>query len=91
MLAECAQPGASLDGVALAHGLPCNLAVGELVAQFHAADLAYHFQGDRLLVSPAENFSRQVEHPGQFSVGTTLKNWSIFNRRQQLSNRLALR
>jgi len=27
--------------------------------------------------------SRSIEHPGQFSSGTTLKKWSVFNRRQQ--------
>ncbi|NCX73753.1 MAG: hypothetical protein EBW88_10310, partial [Betaproteobacteria bacterium] len=32
--------------------------------------------------SPALKVSRRIEHPGQFSVGTTLKNWSIFVRHQ---------
>jgi len=33
--------------------------------------------------SPCLKVKQAIEHPGQFSVGTTLKNWSIFGRRQQ--------
>jgi len=32
--------------------------------------------------SPCLKVKQAIEHPGQFSVGTTLKNWSIFGRRQ---------
>ena len=32
--------------------------------------------------APCLKVKQAIEHPGQFSVGTTLKNWSIFGRRQ---------
>ncbi|RFO94613.1 type I restriction-modification system subunit M, partial [Rhodoferax lacus] len=41
-----------------------------------------YVHGDHLLV-PAELISRTVEHPGQFWIGTSRSNWSIFGRRQQ--------
>jgi hypothetical protein len=36
------------------------------------------------LHSPAHFLSRQVKHPGQFSVGITSSGWSIFGRPQQV-------
>jgi len=38
--------------------------------------------------SPCLKVKQAIEHPGQFSVGTTLKNWSIFGRRQQPESRI---
>ena len=34
--------------------------------------------------APCLKVKQAIEHPDQFSVGTTLKNWSIFGRRQHL-------
>lgn len=42
-----------------------ELSVGELVAPFHASDLANHVHCDHLS-RPAEKFSRAVEHRCQF-------------------------
>jgi len=58
-----------LDGIASKASASCDLAEGELVTQLHAPNLANHVHGDHL-ESPAESFSRSVEHPGQFCIGT---------------------
>jgi hypothetical protein len=38
-------------------------------------------------LSPAEIFSRSVEHPGQFWIGTCASSWSVFGRRQHTITR----
>ena len=38
--------------------------------------LANHVHGDHLEF-PAESFSRSVEHPGQFLIGTLRFSWSV--------------
>ena len=35
-----------------------------------------------ITLTPCLKVKQEIEHPGQFSSGTTFKNWSIFNRRQ---------
>lgn len=46
-----------------------DLAVGELLAQLHAIDLACHFHGDHLLALLLKYSTGQLNTPDQFSVG----------------------